>query len=156
MKQKPADTTAAEAQNALDAIREMERAAAWRAIPPRWFGALIALLTGALVALSVAGVDGSLEKRLQHLPGIVFGKTGTMRGVRSLCGYVMPHTSGESDGASPHTAAGSSSSTKPRFSFCIMFNGYPGPSTPYREIQDRICHALINAASIEIGTKSDD
>ena len=42
---------------------------------------------------------------------------------------------------------------KPRFAFCIMFNGYTGPSTPYREIQDRICHALINAASIEIGTK---
>lgn len=54
MKQRPADTTAAEAQNALDAIREMERAAGWRAMPPRWFGALIALLTGALVALSVA------------------------------------------------------------------------------------------------------
>ena len=104
-------------------------------------------------SLSVAGVDGSLKKRLQHSPGVVFGKTGTMRGVRTLCGYVMPHTGGETAAASPHTAPESSSSAKPRFAFCIMFNGYPGPSTPYREIQDRICHALINAASIEIGTK---
>ncbi|MCH8149576.1 MAG: D-alanyl-D-alanine carboxypeptidase/D-alanyl-D-alanine-endopeptidase [Planctomycetes bacterium] len=110
---------------------------------------------GALLcnSLSVAGVDGSLEKRLQHSPGVVFGKTGTMRGVRTLCGYIMPHTNDETADASPHTADGSSSSNKPRFAFCIMFNGYPGASTPYREIQDRICHALINAASIEVGTK---
>jgi hypothetical protein len=43
-------------QGALDSIQEMKRAALWRAMPPRWFGAIIALLAGALVALSVAGL----------------------------------------------------------------------------------------------------
>ena len=42
-------------QGALDSIQEMKRAALWRAMPPRWFGAIISLLAGALVALSVAG-----------------------------------------------------------------------------------------------------
>ncbi|HCQ03091.1 MAG TPA: hypothetical protein DIT99_21455, partial [Candidatus Latescibacteria bacterium] len=41
-------------QGALDSIQEMKQAALWRAMPPRWFGAIIALLAGALVALSVA------------------------------------------------------------------------------------------------------
>ena len=43
-------------QGALDSIQEMKQAALWRAMPPRWFGAIIALLAGALVALSVAGL----------------------------------------------------------------------------------------------------
>ena len=43
-------------QGALDSIQEMKRAALWRAMPPRRFGAIIALLAGALVALSVAGL----------------------------------------------------------------------------------------------------
>ncbi len=43
-----------DAREALDSIQAMEKAALWRAIPPRWFGAVIALLAGALVALSAA------------------------------------------------------------------------------------------------------
>ena len=43
------------AQEALESIAEMERAALQRAIPSPWLGAAIALLSGALVALSVAG-----------------------------------------------------------------------------------------------------
>ena len=43
-----------DARVALDSIRGMEKAALWRAIPPRWFGASMALLAGALVALSAA------------------------------------------------------------------------------------------------------
>ncbi len=43
-----------EAKGALDSIQAMEHAALRRAMPPRWFGAIIALLAGALVALSVA------------------------------------------------------------------------------------------------------
>ena len=73
-------------------------------------------------SLAVAGVDGSLGKRLKEMPGRVQGKTGTMRGVRTLSGYVG------GDGRS--------------YAFAVLFNGYPGPSTPYREIQDRICRAL--------------
>ena len=79
-----------------------------------------------LESLSIAGVDGSLRKRLKDVPDRVFGKTGTMRGIRTLSGYVES-TSGR------------------RFAFAVLFNGYPGPSTPYREIQDRICRILIGA-----------
>ena len=43
-----------EARKALDTIPQMERTAMRRATPPRWFGALIALLAGSLVSLSAA------------------------------------------------------------------------------------------------------
>jgi hypothetical protein len=43
-----------EAHKALDTIKQMKRAAMRRATPPRWFGALIALLAGSLVSLSAA------------------------------------------------------------------------------------------------------
>lgn len=79
-------------------------------------------------SLSIAGVDGSLRKQLRDLPGRVFAKTGTMRGVRVLAGYV-------NDGSAP------------RFAFAVIFNGYKGPSTPYREIQERFCRTLVKAAS---------
>lgn len=80
-------------------------------------------------SLSVAGVDGSLHKQLADLPGRVRGKTGTMRGVRTLGGYVY-------EGQTP------------RYAFAFMFNGYQGPSTPYREIQERCCRALIAATDV--------
>lgn len=47
-------TDPSEVRGALDSIQKMERAALWRAMPPRWFGAIIALLAGTLVALSAA------------------------------------------------------------------------------------------------------
>jgi D-alanyl-D-alanine carboxypeptidase/D-alanyl-D-alanine-endopeptidase (penicillin-binding protein 4) len=77
--------------------------------------------------LAEAGVDGSLRRRLQRHAGRVHAKTGTMTGVRSLAGYI--------DGE-----------TGPRYAFAVMFNGYRGPSTPYKEIQDRFCQILIDAA----------
>jgi D-alanyl-D-alanine carboxypeptidase/D-alanyl-D-alanine-endopeptidase (penicillin-binding protein 4) len=80
--------------------------------------------------LSNGGVDGSLRKRLKDMPDRVFAKTGTMRGVRSLAGYV-------------------NSATGPRFAFAVIFNGYNGPSTPYKKIQDRFCRALVAAADRE-------
>ena len=43
-----------EAHKALDTIQQMEQTAMRRATPPRWFGALIALLAGSLVSLSAA------------------------------------------------------------------------------------------------------
>jgi len=81
-----------------------------------------------LESLSIAGVDGSLRKHLKEVPNRVFGKTGTMRAVRTLSGYVDPASGGG-------------------FAFAVMFNGYKGSSTPYREIQDRICRALINSGT---------
>jgi len=82
--------------------------------------------------LSVAGVDGSLRKRLRKSPGQVFAKTGTMTGVRSLAGYV--------DGE-----------RGPRFAFAITFNGYRGPSAPYKRIQDEFCRELLELAGEMVG-----
>lgn len=79
-------------------------------------------------SLSVAGVNGSLRKRLKELGGRVLVKSGTMRGIRALCGYIDAN---KSEG----------------FAFAIMFNGYKGPSTPYREIQDRFCRVLAKESA---------
>lgn len=87
-------------------------------------------------SMSIAGVDGSLRKRLKDVPRRVFGKTGTMRGVRALGGYVV--ASGKSD------VVDGKSDRPGGYAFAIIFNGYTGPSTPYKEIQDRICRALID------------
>jgi len=76
-------------------------------------------------SLSVAGEEGSLRKRLKDMAGRVLGKTGTMKNVRTLSGYVL-----SKDG--------------PTYAFAVMFNGYPGGSGPYREIQDRICRILAD------------
>jgi D-alanyl-D-alanine carboxypeptidase/D-alanyl-D-alanine-endopeptidase (penicillin-binding protein 4) len=77
-------------------------------------------------SLSEAGVDGSLQRRLKNLEGRIHAKTGTMRGIRTLAGYVDDEAG-------------------PRFTFAIMFNGYRGGSAPYKEIQDRFCRVLAEA-----------
>lgn len=79
--------------------------------------------------LAIAGIDGSLRKRLKDLPGSVIGKTGTMRGVCSLAGWVLDRGG------------------RRRFAFAIIFNDYHGPSAPYRELQDRICRVLVRATT---------
>lgn len=83
-------------------------------------------------SLSESGVDGSLRTRLRDLRSSVHAKTGTMRGIRTLSGYV--------DGADG-----------PRFAFAVLFNGYPGGSAPYRELQDQVCRALAAAANTSSG-----
>jgi D-alanyl-D-alanine carboxypeptidase/D-alanyl-D-alanine-endopeptidase (penicillin-binding protein 4) len=77
-------------------------------------------------SLAEAGVDGSLRRRLKNLDGRVHAKTGTMRSVRTLAGYV-------------------DADSGPRFTFAILFNNYKGSSTPYKEIQDRFCRVLAEA-----------
>lgn len=74
-------------------------------------------------SLAEAGVDGSLRKRLKNLDGRIHAKTGTMRGIRTLAGYV-------------------DADSGPRYAFAIMFNNYKGGSAPYKEIQDRFCRVL--------------
>ena len=54
MKNETHNAASSEAHKALDTIQQMKRAAMRRATPPRWFGALIALLAGSLVSLSAA------------------------------------------------------------------------------------------------------
>ncbi len=73
-------------------------------------------------SLAVPGKEGSLRKRMRGLEGSVLAKTGTLRGVKSLSGYVR------SDGRT--------------YAFSIIFNGYQGPSAPYKRIQDQFCRLL--------------
>lgn len=79
-------------------------------------------------SLSIAGVDGSLKSRLRDIPNIVRAKTGTMKRIRTLAGYV--------DG-----------NGKAAYAFAVFFNKYAGSSTPYKHIQDRICRILHAAAA---------
>ncbi len=79
-------------------------------------------------SLAVAGRDGSLRKRMHDLGENVRGKTGTMRRVSALSGYVFA-PSGRS------------------FAFSILFNNYRGSSRPYRRIQDDLCRLLASAES---------
>jgi len=79
-------------------------------------------------SLAVAGQDGSLRKRMRDLGKSVRGKTGTMRRVSALSGYVFA-SSGRS------------------FAFSILFNDYRGSSRPYRRVQDGLCRLLASSAS---------
>lgn len=76
-----------------------------------------------LAALPIAGVNGTLQRRLRKAParGRVLAKTGTTREASALSGYV-----------------------KNRFAFAIVQNGYPVSSWWARQAQDRF--ALVLAA----------
>jgi len=74
-------------------------------------------------SLSEAGQDGTLGKRMKDLNGTVYAKTGYLRGVRTLSGYVV-------------TPQG-----KWR-AFSVMFNGFSGGSAPYNQIHDQVCRLL--------------
>jgi len=76
-------------------------------------------------SLSAAGVDGSLRRQLKDMPGRLVGKTGTMRGVRSLSGYVAGV-----DGR--------------QYAIASLFSGYRGTSAPYKNLQDNLCRILAD------------
>ncbi|MEK6674171.1 MAG: D-alanyl-D-alanine carboxypeptidase/D-alanyl-D-alanine-endopeptidase [Planctomycetota bacterium] len=78
-------------------------------------------------SLSIAGKDGSLRKRMHDVHGRVVAKTGTIRGVRSLAGYV--------DAINGR-----------RYAFAILFNGFKGSTAPYKEIQERVCRVLVGTS----------
>ncbi|MGB0715888.1 MAG: D-alanyl-D-alanine carboxypeptidase/D-alanyl-D-alanine endopeptidase [Phycisphaerae bacterium] len=78
-------------------------------------------------SLAVAGVDGTLRRQMREQKGRVVAKTGTMTGIRTLSGYIL------------------SKSGERKLAFAIMFNDFPGSTTPYREIQDEFCGVLVNA-----------
>ena len=40
-------------------------------------------------SLSIAGVDGTLRKRLKNINGVVHGKSGSIDGVKTLSGYLI-------------------------------------------------------------------
>ncbi len=81
-----------------------------------------------LTTLAVAGCDGTLKKRMNNGPadGKVLAKTGYIKGVSALSGYVL-------DGQD-----------KPRVIFSMLFN-FPPPSGKLwqvKAIEDKICTVL--------------
>ncbi len=76
-------------------------------------------------ALPVAGVDGTLERRMRGTPaeGRARAKTGTLQGVSSVSGYV-PSAEGE------------------RLAFSMIMEFYVGAESPRRAVQDSIVAAL--------------
>ncbi|MFH1998323.1 MAG: D-alanyl-D-alanine carboxypeptidase/D-alanyl-D-alanine-endopeptidase [Planctomycetota bacterium] len=81
-----------------------------------------------LRSLPIAGVDGSLEKRMASEPyaSRIRGKTGWIREVSALSGYGQS-LSGEV------------------FAFSILFNEYKGSNSTMKSIQDSICKALVDS-----------
>lgn len=75
-------------------------------------------------ALPIAGVDGTLSKRMQDTPayGNVHAKTGTLDGISSLAGYLTA--------SNGHV-----------LSFCIINQGV-SPCRLGRDFQDEVCDAL--------------
>ncbi len=80
-----------------------------------------------LASLPIAGVDGSLEKRMQNTPasGVLRAKTGTLSGISALSGYTIT-TSGE------------------KLVFSMIMGHFVGSASGIRKIQDEI-GALLSA-----------
>ena len=70
--------------------------------------------------LPVAGREGTLKRRLRDLPrGVFRGKTGTLDGVSSLCGYLKTRA-------------------RQRFVLCVIVNEHQSPTWKVRQIQDEM------------------
>ncbi len=82
-------------------------------------------------SLSLNATRGTLRKRMKDIPGRVMAKTGYMRGVRSLSGYVR---------ATP----------KAWYAFSVLFNEIPGGTAPYNRIHDNICRTLVDPESVAV------
>jgi len=78
-----------------------------------------------LASLPIAGVDGTLSRRMKGTAaeGVLRAKTGTMRGVTTLAGYAM-------------------TSDCEILTFAMLMNHYVGSSYPRRALQDKIGNAL--------------
>lgn len=74
-------------------------------------------------ALPIAGLDGTLKRRLRNIAHKMRAKTGTISGVISLAGYV---TSADNDS----------------LAFVILINGNKNMMWRYRELEDKISTAL--------------
>jgi len=82
-----------------------------------------------LEALPLAGVDGTLYRRMQNggVPIKVRAKTGTMTGVSCLAGFAF----------GPGEKV---------YCFAIMFNNYPGKAAEVRRVQDAILERLLETS----------
>ena len=79
-----------------------------------------------MASLSVAGVDGTMARRLRNLPAprVVRVKTGTLAAVIALSGYVL--------GADPGEA----------YAFSFLANDVRGRQGPSRALADAIVRAI--------------
>jgi D-alanyl-D-alanine carboxypeptidase/D-alanyl-D-alanine-endopeptidase (penicillin-binding protein 4) len=77
-------------------------------------------------SLAIAGVDGTLEKRMidTDAEGRVFAKTGTLNGVSALSGYVKT--------LNDHLLA-----------FSILIQNFVEKTRVARNLQDEICNILV-------------
>ena len=84
--------------------------------------------------LAVAGVDGTLRRRLAGAAtkGKIFAKTGTLDDVTALAGYAL----------GPHR----------RYAFALLFNDVAGSAGTWRRIHDRFVTALVNPDASEAET----
>jgi len=83
-------------------------------------------------SLSIAGEDGTLAGRYGgELTGRIYGKTGYIRGVSTLSGYLYT-------GRKPPEG--------PAIAFSFLFNGFSGSPGPVRALQDRLVEALAEHA----------
>jgi D-alanyl-D-alanine carboxypeptidase/D-alanyl-D-alanine-endopeptidase (penicillin-binding protein 4) len=74
-------------------------------------------------ALPVAGVDGTLKRRMHNIAWRVRAKTGTLQGVIALAGYAI-------------------TADKEPVAFVIMINGRNGTTWKYRGVEDKIMATL--------------
>ena len=91
-------------------------------------------------ALAIAGVDGTLSRRLREDPSRMRGKTGTLDGVHCLAGYIDA-----ADGE--------------RYAFAFLANGDRATSASVKALQDRFARALLDAppgAATADGSDSED
>ena len=70
---------------------------------------------------------GTLGARLQKLDADVYAKTGYIRGVRTLSGFVK-------------------TTDDKWYAFSVLFNGFKGGSAPYNRIHDEVCRILADTA----------
>ncbi|MCP4248367.1 MAG: D-alanyl-D-alanine carboxypeptidase/D-alanyl-D-alanine-endopeptidase [bacterium] len=76
-------------------------------------------------SLAEPGEIGTLRSRMKELKGSLYAKTGYIRGVRALSGYVQTH-----DGR--------------WLCFSIIYNNISGSTKPFSDLQDEACRLLVN------------
>ena len=81
-----------------------------------------------LESLAIAGKDGTLRHRMKNssATGRVFAKTGSLRFVSSLCGYVQPVNNNE------------------KIAFAIIVNNYAVSKSKVNQAIDNICTLMAN------------
>lgn len=80
-------------------------------------------------SLAIAGVDGTMERRLAELPGRVRAKTGTLSDVSALAGYLR-----SDDGT--------------MYAFAFFANAVEGDSDRVKALEDQMLRALLPYGSV--------